>query len=279
MTPGFDALVAAANRTGRPLAEVVRHHFLEAVLRRLAGSGGAAGFVLRGSMLTRAWAAPFPRPAADLDFAGAFEHDVADTADRFLPCLAADPADGVRFDPAAAHAKGIWQESRFPGVRLSVRADVFGEPQATTIDVGFGDPLVPPPERLDYPALVGPPVPVLAVHPATLIGWKLHGLAEWGVRRWRPKDVLDLWLLAARFAPPAGQLAEAIVVAFESRGYPAAEAGPTLTAPGRWDARSARARWDEFRRQRPDVPVPESLPGVIGEIAGRLGPALALLPT
>ena len=196
----FDALIDETNRTGRPVAEAVRHHFLEAALRRL-GAGGEPEFVLRGSMVTRLWTAPFPRVANDLDFLGTFAHSVDDTARRFLPRLAAEPADGVRFDVRRCTAKGIWDGSEFPGVRLTLFADVFGERHSTTVDVGFGDPLVPPAEVVEYPLIGGGTARVWAVHPATLIGWKLHGLAEWGQVRWRAKDMLDLWLLTGRVEP------------------------------------------------------------------------------
>lgn len=319
MSAVFDALIGVANRTGRPVAELLRHHFLEAVVRRL-GAGPEAELVLRGSMITRLWAAPFPRVAQDLDFLGTFPHSVEGTAGRFLPTLAAEHPDGVRFDVPRSTAKDIWEGSEFPGVRLTLFADVFGEQHVTTVDVGFGDPLVPPPAVAEYPLLGGGEARVWAVHPATLIGWKLHGLAEWGHARWRPKDLLDLWLLlggrphpptpfrsalassaAAASAGDEGReggadqspsplgggvgegssspslLAHAIRVAFVSRHYDPGVARRTLEDPF-WETFAARARWNRFREQQQDVPVPESITAVRAEVAARLAPALALLP-
>src|SRR5262245_52995573 len=201
MSQLFDTLIDVANRTERPVVEVLRHHFLESVLRRL-GAGAEPEFVLRGSMITRLWASPFPRAANDLDFLGTFPHSATDTARRFLPLLAAEHPDGVRFDVSRCTAKDIWEGSEFPGVRLTLFADVLGEPHVTTVDVGFGDPLVPAAEIVEYRFLTGEAARVWAVHPATLIGWKLHGLAEWGRARWRPKDWLDLWLLTRPQSPP-----------------------------------------------------------------------------
>ncbi len=273
MSTALAALMDHANRTGRPAPEFVRHHVLEAVLRRV---GGDAGFTLRGGMLTRLWAAPFPRPAADLDFAAAesVSHDVATTAERLVWPLTADAGDEVRFLPNRCGAKGIWEQSAFPGVRLMLTAEAFGTVHTTTADVGFGDPLVPPAERIDYPMLVGPAVSVWAVHPATLVGWKLHGLAEWGRVRWRPKDLLDLWLLTARFDSASDVLGGAIRVAFVSRGYDPAEARRTIDDPTRWGSPAAEARWAAFRRERADALVPPSAGVVAAAVAARLAPAL-----
>lgn len=273
MSAALAALMEHANRTGRPAPEVVRHHVLEAVLRRV---GGDDGFALRGSMLTRLLAAPFPRPAADLDFAaaGAVPYDVAATAERLLGPLAADVGDDVRFLPHRCGAKAIWEQSAFPGVRLSVTAEAFGATHTTSVDVGFGDPLVPPAGRIDYPVLVGPAAAVWAVHPATLIGWKLHGLAEWGRARWRPKDLLDLWLLTARVDLAADALGEAIRVAFASRGYDPADARRVIADPDRWAWSAAEARWAAYRRARADAPVPPSAAVAAAAVAARLAPAL-----
>jgi hypothetical protein len=276
----FATLIDVANRTGRPVSEVLRHHFLEAALRRL-GAGAEPEFVLRGSMITRLWAAPFPRVANDLDFLGTFPHSVTETASRFLPPLAASLADGVSVDVPRCMAKSIWEGSDFPGVRLTLFATVLGEEHVTTVDVGFNDPLVPPAEVVDYTLLSGEVARVWAVHPATLIGWKLHGLAEWGHARWRPKDLLDMWLLL-RTSPGQGskpaQFAEAIRVAFESRGYVASDARRTIEDPY-WQTSAASARWDSFCDEQRDVPVPASLSGVHAVVAACLAPTLALLPT
>ncbi len=270
MSAVLAALIDHANRTGRPAPEFVHHHMLEAVLRRV---GTDRGFALRGSMLTRLWVAPFPRPAGDLDFAGAPGARHA-AGERFFQLLDSDVGDDVRFVIDRCQAKGIWEDSAFPGTRLALVAEAFGLGHTTTVDVGFGDPLVPPAESIDYPMLVGPPAPVWAVRPATLVAWKLHGLAEWGRVRWRPKDLLDLWLLTGRFDLTADQLAEAIRVAFTSRGYDPADARPTIDDPTRWGSAGVRGRWTAFRRERPDALIPPAAATVAAAVAARLSPAL-----
>ncbi len=275
MNTVFERLIEVANQTGQPAAVVLRHHFLEGVLRR-SSSLEEPSFVLRGSMLTRLWASPFSRQANDIDFLGTFPHSVDETARRFLPRLFDERDDGIRFDPDRCTARGIWEESRFPGVRLTLWADVLGEIQTTTVDIGFGDPLVPPAKRIDYSLLTGETIPVWAVHPATLAAWKLHGLAEWGKSRWRPKDMLDLWLLTGRFRFAPEVLADAIRAAYESRAFSVGDACRTLSEPF-WNSAGSQARWSGFRREYPRDTIPESLHEVRSFVQSRLQPALDLL--
>ncbi len=268
--PLLSHLIGVANDTGRPLGEVLRHHFLEGILRRL---GGTDAFALAGSMLTRVWSGAFPRAAADVDFLGTFPHDVAETTRRFVPPLAADHDDGIRIDITRGFSKGIWQDTAFPGVRLSVIGKLFSQRQATTVDIGFNDPLVPPAERIAYPPVWGDPVPVFAVHRATLAAWKLHGLAEWGDHNWRAKDVLDLWLLTVE-PLPADEMTDAIRAAFVSRGYAVADAARVLADAARWGDAAAQAKWAAlFRECQPD-PVPVMLTDAIADIRRRLAGCL-----
>ena len=266
MTAILDALIDLANRTERPISEVIRHHFLEAVLRRMTVLDSAPELVLRGSLLTRIWVSPFPRAASDLDFLGTFPHDIAGTTQRVRTVLDVLQNDGVRFDVERTTSRGIWQDTAFPGVRLAIWADVFGEPMSTTVDVGFGDPLVPPATRIDYPLSVGGTTPVWVTHPHTMMAWKLHGLVEWGPRRWRPKDLLDLWLVAQTFDHDDESLRTAIVAAFRSRQYHPDDARRVLQDAERWQNRAALARWEEFRQKTPFAPIPESPATLAAEV-------------
>ena len=273
----LDALADLAARTQRPLGEVVRHYLLEGVLRRLAQSPWAERFVLRGSMLTRSWVPA--RVAQDLDFTSSTALSVEETARHFLPLLRDDAADdGLRFDNAAFRVIGIWQETAFPGVRLFLRVGLGAPNLSLSIDVGFRDPLVPPAEIVDYPSLIGPTFRTWCCRPETMLGWKLHGLAEMGERRWRPKDLYDLLLLGERFAPDADVLAAAIASAFTSRKYRVEDAAAVFSPASWWATKRSQVRWDDFRRAGDGLDIPEDVTQVVARVAARLRPALERLP-
>jgi hypothetical protein len=278
MSAVWDQLAERSRQTGRPLDETVRHHVLEGVLLRLSRLPNAVDFVLRGSMLTRAWVAPGARVADDLDFVGTFPHDVDDTARRFRMALTiADVEDDVCIDTSSFRVRGIWLNSPFPGVRLSVRIGFGHADQTLQIDVGFNDPLVPAARRMDYPLLLGSPASVWMVRPETAVAWKLHGLAEMGPQGWRPKDLYDLHLLTGSVALDTAELIPAIEAAFLSRGYSVTDAEAMFTTPDWWELKSARVKWREYRSSQPTTHGMDDLQTVVNQAHERLRPALNAL--
>jgi hypothetical protein len=264
-----------AEATGQPLAALRRQHLLDGALRRWSRSAQARTLVLRGGLMTKLWVGAERRATRDIDFVGLYPRDADETVVRMEEVLkgSTEPDDEVRFDVGSLRAEVIWQETEFPGVRLLVQAAVAGEEMELQIDVGFGDPLVPPAEWIDYPAVLGSPSRVQAVRPELLTAWKLDGLFDHGVRRWLAKDLYDLDLLTAHVPMDEATLAEAIRVAFAAHSDPLEGVLEVIYARSWWQTPSATARWEKFR-QAAGVPVPADLLGVAGSVARRLRPAL-----
>jgi Nucleotidyl transferase AbiEii toxin, Type IV TA system len=267
------------NGSQRPSGEATRHRLLEGVLLRLARLPDAADFILRGGMLMRLWFRPLARPAGDLDLVSAFPFNVRETARRFVRLLADRGVDdGVTFDPERFRAEGIWLDTPFPGVRLFASGEVGGVEDEFTVDVSFGEALVPEPQRGEYPV----PGRGLAAHlrmcrPETIVGRKLYALADMGVLHWRPKDLNDLRLLLERVPMDPGDLPGAIAVSFTSRGRTTADAR-SLFGASWWAMKTSTARWQDFVRESRGQEVPASLARVVADVAGRLGPILERLP-
>jgi hypothetical protein len=232
----IDGIRDEAERRGESLVEATRAYVLIAIAARVARV--CDDLVLRGGLLTRAWI-PGHRPARDLDFVGDFLFAIDATRERFARALALDLADGVAIDEDTLSAAGIWLDSEFPGVRLRFAAGFERADDVVFVDVGFRDPLVPPPMTI---RLAG--TDIRAVRPETQIAWKLHALAEMQAS-WRPKDLADLWLITRHVALDAALVARAIPPAFESRGFPLASAR-VLDAP-QWATKTARVRWESYR--------------------------------
>jgi len=250
----------AASR-GETVAQAVRHHLLSGLIERVARSPHREAFVLRGGMLTRAWVAPDRRPTRDLDFVGDFEFSVEETARLFRPALAIELPDDIVIDPARLAVRGMWLESEFPGTHLEVTIGLGVADQTVGIDVGFRDPLVPAATWVELPGLA---TAVRAVRPETQLAWKLHCLAEMGTS-WRPKDVADLWLVTSRVTLEPAAMPPAIEVAFTSRGFTVEQAAQVFAAP-HWETKTARLRWEPYRKQFPE------LPRVISDLRARFEP-------
>jgi hypothetical protein len=239
---------------------------LRGVLRRWARSTQCAEFVLRGGVLTQHYVGAERRPTRDLDFLGLFPRDLTDTQDRLEAILAVDESDGITPHLDTLAGEVIWQETAFPGLRYRLDASVSGEVLSLQIDVGFGDPLVPPAVWIDYPPRVQ------AASPELLAAWKLDGLLDHGAKRWQAKDLYDLHLLTTRCQLDRAGLAEGIRVAFETHGNSLAEVRAILDDPAWWRSAPARAKWEKFR-EAASCEVPEDLPGLAAGVAAAVRPA------
>jgi hypothetical protein len=257
------ALLARLAATGEPLADAVRHYAMAGVIERIARSPSRSALPLRGGMLTRLLVGPSLRRTRDLDFVGDFAFDVAATRERIAGALAIELADELAF--AAPTATAMWETTRFPGVRAELAIRIGADAVRLQLDIGFGDPLVPPPRSLAFDGSTRA-IEIAACAVEAQLAWKLHGLCELG-DGWRPKDLDDAYLLATRVALDDGVLPAAIDAAFTSRGYTLAQARGLLDEP-RWATKTARVRWGMR------TPV---LADVIAALRDRLGGVLASL--
>ena len=268
----------------KPLSpEIVRHRLLEGALLRLARLPDADRFVLRGGMLLRLWFRPWSRPAGDLDLVSTDKFSVDETARRFQPLLADESVDdGVRFDVEKFHARGIWLNTKFPGVRLFASGEVDGVADDFSVDVTFGELLVPQPEYHDYRLGCGRTVGLWMCRPETIVGRKLHALSQMGMLHWRPKDLNDLRLLLGHVPLDFAELARAIECSFTSRGNTMAEAQAVFSPESWWRMKMSAARWRDFIEESSAASfgrsVPENLSAVVGEVATRLEPVWEQLP-
>lgn len=195
-------------------------------------------WVLRGSVVTRAHN-PRGRDPVDLDYvvtSPAWNPD--DVVAGVEAVLRRSPLghDAVAF--GTVRAVPIWEETRFPGIRAYVEADVAGVRDELQVDFGWGDPIVAPLDTIVFHG-VGP---LRAVCRETMIAWKLHGLVEWGRGRWRPKDLHDLDVLLDAPIDEATTRAS-LDVAFSSRRTPLSDLGELLYRPAWGESPGRRKTW------------------------------------
>lgn len=276
MTELRDRLVSLAAETGVSPESARCRHLLHGVLRRWSKSRHAGALVLRGGLMTQLWVGPGLRETKDIDFVGLYPRDMDDTATRLREILVADGEDGIAYDPDTLRGEVIWQETEFPGLRFTLRGHLLGEERGLQIDVGFGDPIVPPARWIDYPCLIGPPARVQAVIPELLVAWKLDGLFDHGPKRWQAKDLYDLHLLTGHCTLDLPLLAEGIRVAFEAHSDPLEQVLDVVYNRSWWETESSRNKWAKFRAAAA-VPVPSDLLEVATGVARALHPALARL--
>ncbi|MEZ4320662.1 MAG: nucleotidyl transferase AbiEii/AbiGii toxin family protein [Myxococcota bacterium] len=205
-------------------------------------------WVFRGSLVTAAHIAPWPREADDVDLIA-------------LPHLThATGLDALEALFGTREHEVIWAETDSPGLRLQIGT--------VQVDLAFGDPIVPDPIPLEVLGM-----PVSAVRIESMIAWKLHGLFENESRAWRPKDLADLHDLLVR--PPrldSAALDRALETAFVSRDAPFRLTDRLRTREmGR--TRGSRKTWTRYLRNHPERRA-QDLPDVLDTVAAHLEPHL-----
>lgn len=226
----------------------LRRALLAGWLRRTRASGHAERWVVRGSLVTAALC-PDARPPADVDYvlastAAGFDADAIAAEVGAIAALP-DPDSSTTLTVTATEV--IWAETASPGVRAHVDGALGASRDSFQIDLAVGDPMVVPPRLLDL-AGAGP---VLACAGETMIGWKLHGLCEFGKGRWRAKDLYDVDLLWRQAHLDLAATRAAVELAFSSRAL-AVSALDDLRTRATWGtSRGGVRKWRDLRRAHP----------------------------
>lgn len=204
MTTGQDVLRklraaarSTADKTGQPAPtqELLTRHLLESFLDRLSRTEHAPDFILKGGILLTAYGAR--RPTKDID-ANAVSADV--TAEHLSTVVrdaaAADVPDGVEIHPDTITIQEIREEGDYPGFRIRAQASIASWAGSLTWDVSTGDPVVPPPQLVKIPRVIGEPIEVLGYAAETSIAEKGVTILERGITSTRWRDYIDIVQLA-----------------------------------------------------------------------------------
>jgi hypothetical protein len=175
--------------------EYVRLYALEGFLGRLAASGRGDDLVLKGGVLLAAYAVR--RPTADIDVAGiSLPGNVDQVRDLVASIAAIDAEDGLDFDLGSVRAEQIRDDDQYAGVRASMSVRLATAVIRFHVDVNFGDPIWPPPQRIRLPRLLGGEVIVMGYPLVMVFAEKLLTALERATANTRWRDFGDIYLLA-----------------------------------------------------------------------------------
>lgn len=269
-----DRLLRFAQANNQTFDLVLTRFAIERLLYRLSISKQAQSFVLKGAVLLATWLENPYRSTRDLDLLG-FGDPAPDTIlGAFRDILAIDVRDGIKFNVEALRLDRIRDETEYGGLRLRTIAVVGGARVNLTIDIGFGDALVPDAETVDYPVILDFPAPRLRSYAReTMIAEKFQAMVALGRANSRMKDFYDIWLLSRSFAFDNERLARAIAATFARRQTPIPTEPPdALTTSFAAD----RQKQDQWRAFVVNLAVdPGTLDSVIAELASFLMPKVA----
>ena len=255
----FDAVL---NRFGR-----------ERLLYRIGISEYRDRFLLKGAMLFALWYDMPHRPTRDMDLLGFGPGELFVLERVFREIAQQQVDDGLAFSETVTAAE-IRKEANYAGARVTLLATLEQARIPLQVDIGFGDPVTPEAEQIDYPVLLEDlSPPRLGAYPVyTVIAEKLQAIVSLGMVNSRLKDYFDLQVLLVREELDEQVLAEAVRRTFAVRSTPLPQQVPLGLSSEFGEDPDKQAQWRAFLQRNELAEVP--LPAVVSQIREGLVPVL-----
>jgi hypothetical protein len=264
-------LRAKARGDRRPVDELLQLYVLKSFLARLAESRFADWLVLKGGVLLAAFGER--RPTRDVDLqAEALDNDAENIRAVICEVASLRLDDGVVFDVDGANAAVIRDEDTYNGVRVTVKAELATARAHFHVDVNVGDPIVPAPQELHLPRLLGGEVPIrgcplVMVHAEKIVTAIARGTVN---TRWR--DFADIYLLSRRHPLAGADLAGSVRQVARHRQVELVPLARVLDGYGD----IGQARWAAWRRkQQLEDRVPDQFAEVVSAVVAFADPAVS----
>jgi Nucleotidyl transferase AbiEii toxin, Type IV TA system len=256
----YAALQRLAREQGRTSQQLFELYVHERFLARLAASSLTQRFVLKGGMLLAVLDVRRPTRDADLLVRGLVNEPQAIRA--VVEEVAVVPmSDGIVFDPPAMTIEQIREDADYPGVRVKLPAGLAGAELRLTVDLSFGDPVVP--QRIDYPTLLDDDGFAMLGYPLeSVIAEKAITMLTLGDANTRDRDYADIYLLSRVHSVEAATLRSALRTVADHRGVDFRPLGPLLET-----LRESRQRsWAAFRARVGLDVLPERFSDVVDAV-------------
>ena len=255
------------------MPELFQFYLLEAFLDRLSRSRYVEQLVLKGGVLLAALGER--RATRDIDLQGFALANDADEI-RASVCAITDIVvdDGVEFDTASAISEIIRDEDAYTGVRVSMDATLLPAKLRFQVDVSVGDPVIPEPELVRLPRLLGGEL-VVRGYPLTMVhAEKVATAIARGTANTRWRDFVDIYLLSGHHALDFEELRRSLERVAAHRSVTLRPLAEVLAGYGD----IAQTKWATWRRkQQLDDRVPESFGDLIAAVAEFADPVITAL--
>lgn len=261
---------------GQTYMQVLLRFIQERFLYRLSVSEYREHFFLKGGALLYAHERFNARPTMDMDFMGdRIDRDKENIKQAFQTiCRVECPEDGVTFDSGDNDItlEDITLEREYNGIRVHLTAHLDTIVQPVSMDVGFGDIIIPKPGDLDYPLLLEdlPEVNVAAYSLETVVAEKFQTMIDRAESNSRMKDFFDVYTILRSGKVDMAVVEEAVREVFANRGTAYMEGHP-LFEPAFVASVQRQVMWRAFLRKM-KYPVALEFSEVMAEILPVLKP-------
>ncbi len=245
-------LMNVMNETGLSYQLLLTRYFHERLLYRLTQSKYEDNFVLKGGALLYAYSGLKARPTLDVDFmADKISNDKDKMKETFIDiCNVSCPEDGVIFDPTSVTTEDITEFKEYHGVRITLIGHLDTAVQKLSIDVGFGDVMIPYPKDLEYPILIEgtPEFNINAYSLETVIAEKFQSMISLSTYNSRMKDFFDIYCIMKGNSFDDNSLMDAIIATFKNRKTEYMDNHPVFSEAFYTD-QARKRQWQGFLRK------------------------------
>jgi predicted nucleotidyltransferase component of viral defense system len=235
-----------SEQRNRPFDEILRYYAMERFLYRLSISSHVKKFFLKGGLMLKVWDSLDHRATMDIDLLARTSNQV-DNLHRIITEVSeiACEEDGIAFDTQKLIFRNTQTGGDNNGVSSSFSAKLFTTKMPVLIDIGFNDIVIPKPQQIKYPTLLGMPEPTLLGYTLeTVIAEKLESVVKLALVNTRMKDFYDLWTILNNYEIQPDKLSTAIREVFANRKTPLKH--PVAFTPEFYDNKEAQQRWNNF---------------------------------
>jgi predicted nucleotidyltransferase component of viral defense system len=266
-------LLNIARQEGRDLDQLVLLYMQERLLYRLSISKYSEHFVLKGGLFLYNIAGLKSRPTKDIDFLAkkiTNQDEVIGLA--FNEITAIQVEDGLIFEPESVSVQTIIEDADYEGKRVSLNCSLGVMKKALTIDIGFGDIIVPRPQGMSFPVLLDTlPVPeIICYSKESVIAKKFQAMIKLACVNSRMKDFFDIYTLIKNHPFEGRKVQEAIEETFLHRETPIAGDMIIFTEAFKNDP-SKSTQWNAFVK-RIELPKQLSFTEVLNAMEKFLSP-------
>lgn len=245
-------LLALSGHDNQEYQQMLVRYFHERFLYRLSRSRYREHFILKGGSLLFACDEFVPRPTLDIDFMGMrINRDAGTIKTAFIQVMNTEVQDdGIVFLPETISSDPITIEKEYPGLRLTFDGRLDSIRKTLTMDIGFGDVIIPNPVDMNYPTIFEEEdeIDILAYSLETVVAEKFQTIIERSILNSRMKDFFDLHRILSVHEFDEDTLQSAINATFENRNTEFTPSHLIFTEEFMNDGEMAQ-RWNNFLKK------------------------------
>ena len=252
-----DRLRNRSKETGKTLQELLTVYGIERTIYRISISKYVGNFTLKGGIFLYAiFNGSYSRATTDIDLLAEKVSNSFDEMKRvFSEIFMLEADDPLRFDLNTLAVNLITENKTYHGVNVSIKAYLDRTEIPISIDVGFGDVIVPGRVIMDFPVVLSDEHPhIYAYSLCSSIAEKFEVIVSLAYDNSRLKDYYDLYVLATTHDFDGEEMVEAVRETFENRHTSLDEI--VAFEDGFADDPLRQSRWKSFvKRKMPMLPI------------------------